>query len=262
MKKRIISGIIMAIIIIPILYFGGVVFDIFVSALAIISFKELIDVKSETKIPFLMKIIGLICMLLLMFMGTDVHTFIFGLSYETLSLVFLLLLVPTIFFHKHHYKVNDAFYLAAITIFLGIIFNLCITLYNESLLLFIFIIVISCTTDVFALLGGKLIGRHTFTEISPNKTIEGCLSGLIVATIVGTTYYMLLINDGNIVKIVLLTALLSLIGQIGDLFFSLIKRENNVKDFSNLIPGHGGILDRIDSIIFILITFVFIMQYL
>ena len=73
---------------------------------------------------------------------------------------------------------------------------------------------------------------------------------------------MTLIGDVSLIKLILIIIVLSIMGQIGDLFFSLIKRENDVKDFSNLIPGHGGVLDRIDSIIFVLITFVFLMQYL
>lgn len=262
MKSRVISGIIMAAIIIPVLYFGGIVFDIGAGLLAILAFKELLDVKKDSKIPNGMKILGLVCMLMLTFVNTEGHNFLFGLSYETLSLMFILLLAPTVFLTKKNYHVEDAFYLSAVTLFIGVVFNLIIMLFNESLELFIFVILIACTTDIFALLGGRLIGKHKFTKISPNKTIEGCVTGLIVAVIVTTTYYITLVDNTNILKIVLLTAGLSAIGQIGDLFFSLIKRENDVKDFSNLIPGHGGILDRIDSIIFILIAFVFVMQYL
>lgn len=262
MKNRVISAVIMAAIIIPILYFGGIWFDIGIAILAVIAFKELLDVKKESKIPSFMKIVGLICMLMLTYVNINGHTFIFGLSYETLSLVFLLLLAPTVFLSKYNYKVNDAFYLSAVTLFVGVIFNLFIMLFNESILLFIFVILIACVTDIFALFGGKLIGKHKLTKISPNKTIEGSITGTVIAIIIGTTYYITLIDSTNIIKIVLLTAFLSIVGQIGDLFFSLIKRENNVKDYSNLIPGHGGILDRIDSIIFILIAFVFIMQYL
>lgn len=262
MKSRVISGIVMALIIIPVLLIGGIVFDIAIGVLAAVAFKELIDTKKDVLVPNFMKIVGLVCMLMLTYVNIDGHTMIFGLSYETLSLVFILLLVPTIFLRKYKYSVNSAFYLSAIVIFLGTVFNLFITLFNESIYLFVFVILIACLTDIFALFGGKLIGKHPLTSISPKKTIEGSIVGTIVATIIATTYYVTLIGSISTIKIVFIIMLLSAIGQLGDLFFSLIKRENNIKDFSNLIPGHGGILDRIDSIIFILVAFVFMMQFL
>lgn len=262
MKSRVISGAIMVAILLPILYFGGIVYALGVGLLATVSFKEMIDVKKDCKIPTIMKIVGLVCMLMLTYVNVDGRSILFGLSYETLSIVFLLLLAPTVFLSKKNYKIADAFYLSAVTIFLGTIFNLFIMLFNESKLLFIMVIVIASATDIFALLGGMLIGRHKLTPISPKKTVEGAVVGTLISTIISTTYYMTLIGDVSLIKLILIIIVLSIMGQIGDLFFSLIKRENDVKDFSNLIPGHGGVLDRIDSIIFVLITFVFLMQYL
>lgn len=262
MKSRVISGAIMVAILLPILYFGGIVYALGVGLLATVAFKEMIDVKKDCKIPTIMKIVGLVCMLMLTYVNVDGRSILFGLSYETLSIVFLLLLAPTVFLSKKNYKIADAFYLSAVTIFLGTIFNLFIMLFNESKILFIMVIIIASATDIFALLGGMLIGRHKLTPISPKKTVEGAVVGTLISTIISTTYYMTLIGDVSLIKLILIIIVLSIMGQIGDLFFSLIKRENDVKDFSNLIPGHGGVLDRIDSIIFVLITFVFLMQYL
>ena len=98
------------------------------------------------------------------------------------------------------------------------------------------------------------------TKISPNKTIEGSITGTIFAVIIATTFHATLINSVSVIKLIPLIIILSVVGQIGDLFFSLIKRENDVKDFSNLIPGHGGILDRLDSLIFINITYILFMS--
>ena len=262
MKSRIISGLIIAVIVIPILYFGGLIYNLAIGILSVIAFKELIDVKKDVFIPNIMKLVGLICMLLLIFISKENQSLIFGLSYETLSIVFLSLLAPTIFFKNKSYSVTSAFYLASISIFLGVIFNLFIALYSASILQFIYVILVACMTDVFALFGGKLIGKHHLTKISPGKTIEGSLIGTLVAVVVGTTFYITFIEYSSIITIIIITLLLSIIGQIGDIFFSLIKRENGVKDYSNLIPGHGGILDRLDSIIFILIAFIFMMQFL
>lgn len=262
MKNRIISGILMAAIIIPVLYFGGIAYAIGIGLIATIAFKELLDVKKDCKIPSIMKIVGLVCMLMLTYVNIEGSSLMFGLSYETLSLVFLLLLAPTVFLTKRNYKISDAFYLSAVTIFLGTIFNLFIMLFNESKILFVFVILVACITDIFALVGGSLIGKHKLTKISPKKTVEGSVVGTLIATIICTTFYVMLIDPTNVFKTVIIVIILSIVGQIGDLFFSLIKRENDVKDYSNMIPGHGGILDRIDSIIFVLITFVFMMQFL
>ena len=108
---------------------------------------------------------------------------------------------------------------------------------------------------MFALFGGKLFGKHNFTDISPNKTIEGCISGSLVAVIVSAIFYYFFISKHLIIIKILIILLLSIVGQVGDLFFSKIKRDNNIKDFSNLIPGHGGILDRLDSFTFVLLMF-------
>jgi len=110
-------------------------------------------------------------------------------------------------------------------------------------------------TDTFAYLIGMKFGKHKFSEISPKKSIEGCIAGTIGATIViliytyiCNTYWGLNINYAYIT---LVAIALSIIGQIGDLAASSIKRYVGIKDFSNLIPGHGGMLDRFDSVIFI-----------
>lgn len=110
-------------------------------------------------------------------------------------------------------------------------------------------------TDVFAYIVGKTMGKHKFSSISPNKTIEGCIGG-VIGSVLLIILYTMFINyyfDMNInyLMIGLIGAILSIIGQVGDFAASSIKRYVGIKDFSNLIPGHGGLLDRIDSVIFI-----------
>lgn len=114
----------------------------------------------------------------------------------------------------------------------------------------------SWSSDIFAFFVGQKFGKHTFTEISPKKTIEGCVAGIVGAVLVANLYTTIINIAFNlsisyvIVSIIIL--ILAVIGQIGDLAASSIKRYCGIKDFSELIPGHGGMLDRIDSVIFIL----------
>ncbi len=110
-------------------------------------------------------------------------------------------------------------------------------------------------TDIFAYCIGKKWGKHKFSKISPNKSIEGCVAGTI-GSIVVTFIYTWVCNtylgmDFHYFYIIIIATILSLVGQIGDFAASSIKRYTGIKDFSNLIPGHGGMLDRIDSVIFI-----------
>lgn len=118
-----------------------------------------------------------------------------------------------------------------------------------------FVIFAAWGTDTIAYLVGKNFGKHKFSKVSPNKTIEGCLGGVlgavafsVVCAFVMNTYFG---TEIAYLTIGILSAVLSLIGQVGDFSASVIKRYFNVKDFSELFPGHGGMLDRIDSVMFI-----------
>ncbi|MCI8310042.1 MAG: phosphatidate cytidylyltransferase [Clostridia bacterium] len=122
-------------------------------------------------------------------------------------------------------------------------------------------------SDVFAYIIGKHFGKHKFSKISPNKTIEGCFAG-IVGAIILSLVYTYAINEAqgfnlNYLSIGIMSFILCIIGQIGDFSASTIKRYFDVKDFSNIFPGHGGMLDRMDSVMFIapyaFLTFTFIL---
>ena len=113
----------------------------------------------------------------------------------------------------------------------------------------------STATDTFAYEIGSRFGKHKLTPVSPKKSVEGSLAGVIgtmivcaIISAVTNTYYD---TNFNIILVVLMSAILSVVGQIGDLAASSVKRYCGVKDYGNLMPGHGGILDRFDSILFI-----------
>lgn len=125
---------------------------------------------------------------------------------------------------------------------------------NGKLLIW-YILTCAWGTDIFAYLTGKWIGKHKFSKISPNKSIEGCIGGIIgaiclslLATFIFNNYFGM---SFSYINTIIISILLSIIGQIGDFSASSIKRYVGIKDFSNLIPGHGGMLDRLDSVIFI-----------
>ena len=109
-------------------------------------------------------------------------------------------------------------------------------------------------TDVFAFLVGKSIGKHKVSKISPKKSWVGCFGGLIGSIVFFVIYTNILHNlqlvELNYIIMGILGGVVSIIAQIGDFSASSIKRYCDVKDFSNLMPGHGGMLDRFDSILF------------
>ena len=110
--------------------------------------------------------------------------------------------------------------------------------------------------DSFALFGGMRFGKHKVAPlVSPNKTVEGCVCGALSSLFVGLILWLLPVFSNVTLTVALLTALISSsMGQIGDLAESLIKRMIGVKDFSDLIPGHGGMFDRADSLLFAIPT--------
>jgi len=121
-------------------------------------------------------------------------------------------------------------------------------------------------TDVFAYEVGKRIGKHKISEISPKKSIEGCIAGVfgaIILMLLATILFNKVFNLGISYLYVAVTAVvLSILGQMGDFAASSVKRYAGIKDFSNLIPGHGGMLDRFDSVIFIAPAAYFLLMFI
>ncbi len=119
---------------------------------------------------------------------------------------------------------------------------------------FTLLITIVVATDTFAFLVGKKFGKNKLTKISPNKTIEGSLAG-IVSAVIFSMIYTAIVNtyydfNLNYYIMFIVSTFLSVVSQLGDLLASYTKRAYNVKDFGNLLPGQGGLLDRVDSLIF------------
>lgn len=113
--------------------------------------------------------------------------------------------------------------------------------------------------DVFQYLSGKLFGKRKIVpQISPNKTIEGLIGGIICTMLVFSLFFYLLGEGLAWWQVILLGIVMSTLGFAGDVFFSYIKRKANVKDTGTLLPGHGGLLDRVDSLLFTAPLFYFI----
>ena len=116
-------------------------------------------------------------------------------------------------------------------------------------------LVAAFTSDAFALFAGMAFGKHKLApELSPKKTVEGAVGGflgaIVCCCIYGVVMQMAFLLQVNYFFLVIYGALGSVISQIGDLSFSYIKRQYGLKDFGNIFPGHGGVLDRFDSVIF------------
>jgi phosphatidate cytidylyltransferase len=116
----------------------------------------------------------------------------------------------------------------------------------------LFLFCVCICSDVGGLLFGKVFKGKKLTKISPNKTISGSI-GSFVLSIVLVPVFVLVTNDNNFINIynlILVSIFVSLVCQIGDLFISFLKRKAKVKDTGNILPGHGGLLDRIDGMLF------------
>ncbi|MEG1457635.1 MAG: phosphatidate cytidylyltransferase, partial [Bacilli bacterium] len=120
------------------------------------------------------------------------------------------------------------------------------------------------TSDTGAYLAGRSLGKHKlFERISPNKTWEGFIGGVLFSTFICTCFYVTAFDySSNIIVLIAVVSALSIISQLGDLVCSCIKRYYKVKDFSNIMPGHGGIIDRLDSILFVMLAFSFLMSFI
>lgn len=249
MKQRTISAIVLLAIMIGSMLINSKLFGILMLIFAVLGFMEFFDIRYDKKKDMnLIKLLGVVCLFLIAMNNT-----FYKIDMNIVVLIPLLVLsLPIIFYNDNKlYNITDALYVLGIVYFLGFAFGNIIYMGDTSLVKCIFIFIIAFITDTYAYIGGMLIGRHKLTSISPKKTIEGSVIGTLMGTIIGSVYYYNLVSGVTIFETVVLCLFLTLLSEVGDLFFSSIKRYFEKKDYSNLIPGHGGILDRFDSVIYV-----------
>ena len=262
MTKRVLSAILLVLVFVPLLFVGGTPFTVLMTAISLCGLYELIHIKeTKRKFPLFVKIIAYMLVLFFTYSTSNVIDFQYSLDYRVMSIIIFAFLFPLVFINNtEKYSINDALYLIGSVLFIGLSFNLLIVTRNYDLKYIIYLFLITTITDTFALFTGMLVGKHKLSSISPKKTIEGLIGGTFMGTFVAVSFYHTVINPSmSLVFIIFITILLSLVGQVGDLVFSSIKRYYGKKDFSDLIPGHGGILDRFDSMIFVVLAFIILL---
>ena len=143
------------------------------------------------------------------------------------------------------YKTLSLFYLSGLVYLIFVIeFE-----YSNLKIYLLYSILVAILSDIGGLVCGKIFKGKKLTKISPNKTVSGSIGSFIFSILLIPFFYKGEI-DHSLLNIFLITIIISLSSQLGDLFISLLKRKATVKDTSDLLPGHGGVLDRIDGIIF------------
>ena len=149
-------------------------------------------------------------------------------------------------------KKNAIFLLGLIVLFAFLLSLLRIYNFEEFNLTFLWLIILTWLSDIGGYIFGKLFGGPKLTQISPNKTWAGAIGSIILSQFAFLIFFLNSDYKFNI-TIIFMQLFLSIIGQFGDILMSYVKRKNNKKDTSNFIPGHGGFLDRVDGLIWIII---------
>ena len=256
-KTRVISGIFLVLIAGVSIYFGGAVLAVILAAISFIGYFELSRViglhKNDSKTGILEATgyISIAVYYVLVYLGISERFF-------TVWMILTLLIMAGVYvFTFPRYEAGLLMGAFFSVIYAPVMFSfIYLTRCKENgFLLVLFVFICSWVSDTCAYLVGMLIGKHKLAPVlSPKKSIEGAVGGVVGSALVGVIYGFLLVKlEGISYSDVWLCGVIGAVGsvfsQIGDLAASGIKRHYNIKDYGTLIPGHGGIMDRFDSVI-------------
>lgn len=296
MKTRIITGSIMVCLGVPLLIFAPEwAFIILACLLALIASYELIHMfehKAESKMSFISKV-TVYTVVAFTNIGISLPSYLnkfqgFSIDIPSILMICLLIsmfVVGLLLVFDKTINSNEGCKILLIVSYVGIGFAAVplLRMYSKGML--IYVILVACFTDIFAYFfgvafGTKFIKKRPAPVISPKKSYEGCFFGTLFGTVFGTLvfiFYNELFADGGtllenvcdvnnktleIIIAVFLTLGVSFIGQVGDLVASKLKRDNDIKDYGKIFPGHGGVLDRFDSTLFVCIFLEIIFVFL
>ncbi|MBJ3803925.1 MULTISPECIES: phosphatidate cytidylyltransferase [Bacillus] len=255
MKQRILTGVLAAIVFLFLVIVGKLPFTILIYAMGSVALFELLRMK-KLKLVSLPGLIGLL--LLWMFLLPSQYSFFEagGISKMEIALFAVLLLLTYTVLVKNTFTFDEVGFITLAAIYIGMCFHYFIEIRNldqYGLTYIFYACVVIWSTDSGAYFVGKSLGkRKLWPEISPNKTVEGFAGGIVIALVLATIFQLVAQLPIPYIYLLLITLFLSVFGQLGDLVESALKRHYDVKDSGNILPGHGGILDRFDSFLFVM----------
>ncbi|MBQ7352928.1 MAG: phosphatidate cytidylyltransferase [Clostridia bacterium] len=263
MKTRIITAIFAIALFVPVCVFSEyIIFPISISlicAVGIFEISKCVGLHKNLILTIPMYLIALILPFIRYpwFVSSDKSFALIGLCVAFFMLIYSLTYTM---FCKNKLKVSDVMSLYALFIYVvGCFSSIVMVRYsNDGIGVYIYLLIFlgAWVSDTFAYFTGRLIGKHKLIpEISPKKTVEGAIGGVLFTLVTFIVYGFVVKNNYGvnlpIYQYCILGILLPIISQIGDLIASCVKRQYNVKDFGNIFPGHGGVLDRFDSVMLV-----------
>jgi len=255
--KRLLSGVVIITVMGIAFAFGGYLLSVLLMLISIIGYFELVKALcSETEKrsingPDLIAVVSIVLYYMAINFSSDTTYLIIGIGgFMVLELVWFVVKFPL---YSSDRIVRTVFSVLYCPVMLSFIYMIRELEGREFLVWMVLISSWGCDTLAYCV--GSLLGKHhPFKELSPKKSTEGCIGGIIGTAILGLIFGILYVKRFMPVqyiewKIALICGVGALMGMVGDLAASGIKRNNNIKDFGHLIPGHGGIMDRFDSMI-------------
>lgn len=262
MKQRIITAIIFGAIILPVIIFGGISVVVLAYLLGSIALYELLRMRKIS----LFSVPGLISLMLLwvFLLPKQYQGVIESLHFTKIEFIFLavMLFLTYTVATKNRFTFDDVAFAILSILYIGIGFYYFVETREAGLTWLFYSLFTIWATDSGAYFIGRAIGkRKLWPEISPNKTIEGSLGGVICALIVALLFSLFTEIEASFLQLSIIAIVLSIFGQIGDLVESALKRHYEIKDSGMILPGHGGILDRFDSLLFVwpLLNFIYLL---
>jgi len=255
MKTRLISAIIaLPVFIIPIYVGGPLLYILLVTATCIGLFEFNKAFKVKDKSVYVIQLISAFSLYWMIWLGKDGFYFSAGVGLFIFLFISYVLQYPKLTLNHVFYGILGFYYIPVMLCHILLLRNYG----NHGLTLVWLIFIISFGSDTFAYLVGRTIGKHKLSkDLSPNKTVEGAIGGIIGASLLSVIYAVFVgsrfmdLSLNHYIGIGIMGAFGAVFSQFGDISASAMKRVAGIKDFGKIMPGHGGLLDRIDSILFV-----------